>query len=41
MEMNGKIGWWIKELDHDLKFAHQEEMEQRKDLLKDSIKDFK
>ena len=31
---------WLtdKELDHDLKFAHQEEMEQRKDLLKDSIK---
>ena len=27
-----------KELDHDLKFAHQEEMKQRKDLLKDSIK---
>ena len=31
--------WLIdKELDHDLKFAHKEEMEQRKDLLKDSIK---
>ena len=31
--------WLIdKELDHDLKFAHREEMEQRKDLLKDSIK---
>ena len=31
---------WLadKELDHDLKFAHQEEMEQRKDLLKESIK---
>ena len=31
---------WIvdKELDHDLKFAQQEEMEQRKDLLSDSIK---
>ena len=31
---------WLadKELDHDLKFAHQEEMEQRRDLLKDSIK---
>ena len=30
--------WLVdKELDHDLKFAHQEEMEQRKDLLKDSI----
>ena len=27
-----------KNLDHDLKFAHHEEMEQRKDLLKDSIK---
>ena len=31
--------WLVdKELDHDLKFAHQEEMEQRKDLLQDSIK---
>ncbi len=31
--------WLVdKELDHDLKFAHQEEMKQRKDLLKDSIK---
>ena len=31
--------WLVdKELDQDLKFAHQEEMEQRKDLLKDSIK---
>ncbi len=31
--------WLVdKELDHDLKFAHQEEMEQRKDLLKSSIK---
>ena len=30
--------WLVdKELDHDLKFAHQEEMEQRKDLLKDSM----
>ena len=31
---------WIvdKELDHELKFAQQEEMEQRKDLLTDSIK---
>ena len=30
--------WLVdKELDHDLKFAHQEEMEQRKGLLKDSI----
>ena len=27
-----------KELDHDLKFAQHEEMKQRKDLLKDSIK---
>ena len=27
-----------KELDHDLKFAHQEEMSQRQNLLKDSIK---
>ena len=35
-------GWqdWLvdKELDHDLKLAHKEEMEQRKDLLKESIK---
>ena len=31
--------WLVdKELDHDLKFAHQEEMEQRKDLLKNSVK---
>ena len=31
--------WLVdKELDHDLKFAYQEEMEQRKDLLKNSIK---
>ena len=31
--------WLVdKELDHDLKFAHQEEMSQRKDLLKQSIK---
>jgi RNA polymerase sigma-32 factor len=31
--------WLVdKELDHDLKFAHQEEMTQRKSLLKDSIK---
>ena len=30
--------WLVdKELDHDLKFAQHEEMEQRKDLLKDSI----
>ncbi len=45
--LNAKVGedgdeWqdWLvdKELDHDLKFAHQEEMEQRKDLLKNSIK---
>tara|TARA_B100000579_G_scaffold373708_1_gene337481 strand:- start:144 stop:1037 length:894 start_codon:yes stop_codon:yes gene_type:complete len=31
--------WLVdKELDHELKFAHHEEMRQRKDLLKDSIK---
>ena len=45
--LNAKVGedgdeWqdWLvdKELDHDLKFAHQEEMRKRKDLLKDSIK---
>ena len=45
--LNAQVGedgdeWqdWLedKELDHDLKFAHQEEMEQRKNLLKDSIK---
>ena len=31
--------WLVdKELDHDLKFAHQEEMGQRKELLKNSIK---
>ena len=31
--------WLVdKEIDHDLKFAQKEEMEQRKDLLKDSIK---
>merc|ERR1711991_249448 len=45
--LNAQVGedgdeWqdWLvdKELDHDLKFAHHEEMEQRKDLLKDSIK---
>ena len=31
--------WLVdKELDHELKLAHQEEMEQRKDLLKNSIK---
>ena len=31
---------WVvdKTMDHDLKIAHQEEMEKRKDLLKDSIK---
>ena len=31
---------WLtdKELDHDLKFAHQEEMQQRQGLLKESIK---
>ena len=42
--LNAQVGedgdeWqdWLvdKELDHDLKFAHQEEMEQRRDLLKD------
>ena len=45
--LNAKVGedgdeWqdWLvdKELDHDLKFAHQEEMGQRQILLKDSIK---
>ena len=45
--LNAQVGedgdeWqdWLvdKELDHDLKFAHQEEMEQRKDLLNNSIK---
>jgi RNA polymerase sigma-32 factor len=45
--LNAQVGedgdeWqdWLvdKELDHDLKFAQREEMEQRKDLLKDSIK---
>ena len=45
--LNAQVGedgdeWqdWLvdKELDHDLKFAHHEEMEQRKDLLKHSIK---
>ena len=45
--LNAQVGedgdeWqdWLvdKELDHDLKFAHQEEMEQRQGLLKDSIK---
>ena len=45
--LNAQVGedgdeWqdWLgdKELDHDLKFAHHEEMEHRKDLLKDSIK---
>ncbi len=31
--------WLVdKELDHELKFAHKEEMEQRKELLKNSIK---
>ena len=31
---------WIvdNQMDHELKFAHQEEMEQRKVLLKDSIR---
>ena len=47
LSLNAPIGedgdeWqdWIvdKELDHDLKFAHKEEMEQRKNLLIDSIK---
>ena len=38
MVMNGQDWLVDKELDHDLKFAHHEEMEQRKDLLKDSIK---
>jgi RNA polymerase sigma-32 factor len=45
--LNAQVGedgdeWqdWLvdKELDHDLKFAQHEEMKQRKDLLKDSIK---
>ena len=45
--LNAQVGedgdeWqdWLvdKELDHDLKFAHQEEMIQRKGLLNDSIK---
>ncbi|MDC1130208.1 RNA polymerase sigma factor RpoH [Candidatus Pelagibacter sp.] len=45
--LNAQVGedgdeWqdWLvdKELDHDLKFAHQEEMRQRQSLLKDSIK---
>jgi RNA polymerase sigma-32 factor len=45
--LNAQVGedgdeWqdWLvdKELDHDLKFAHQEEMVQRQSLLKDSIK---
>ena len=44
--LNAQVGedgdeWqdWLvdKELDHDLKFAHQEEMSQRKDLLKKSM----
>ena len=47
LSLNAPIGedgdeWqdWIvdKESDHDLKFAQQEEMKQRKDLLSDSIK---
>jgi len=47
LSLNAPIGedgdeWqdWIvdKELDHDLKFAHKEEMEQRKNLLIESIK---
>ena len=45
--LNAQVGedgdeWqdWLvdKELDHELKFAHQEEIKQRKDLLKNSIK---
>jgi len=45
--LNAQVGedgdeWqdWLvdKELDHDLKFAHQEEMGQRQSLLKDAIK---
>ena len=45
--LNAKVGedgdeWqdWLvdKELDHDLKFANNEEMKQRKDLLRNSIK---
>jgi len=45
--LNAQVGedgdeWqdWLvdKELDHDLKFAHREEMEQRKGLLKNAIK---
>ena len=45
--LNAQVGedgdeWqdWLvdKELDHDLKFAHQEEMKQRQNLLKDSLK---
>ena len=45
--LNAQVGedgdeWqdWLvdKELDHELKIAHNEEMKQRKDLLKDSIK---
>jgi RNA polymerase sigma-32 factor len=45
--LNAQVGedgdeWqdWLvdKELDHDLKFAHREEMNQRQSLLKDSIK---
>ena len=47
LSLNSPIGedgdeWqdWLvdKELDHDLRFAQQEEMKQRKDLLSDSIK---
>ena len=34
--MNGRLEG--AKNDHDLKFAQHEEMEQRKDLLKDSIK---
>ena len=39
-EDGGEWQDWVvdKTMDHDLKIAHQEEMELRKDLLKDSIK---
>jgi hypothetical protein len=32
--MSGKIGLVDKELDHDLKFAHQEEMDAKKRFVK-------
>ena len=38
MVMNGKIGLLIKIWIRNLKFAQQEEIEQRKDLLSESIK---